>query len=75
MYRNNQGILIFVKNPYLHKCSKYIDICYYFICNLAEKRRLNIKFIPTAEIVADRVTKLLQKVAFKRFKMQLGVVN
>jgi hypothetical protein len=32
-------------------------------------------YISTTEMVADGMTKPLQRVAFERFKAQLGVVN
>ena len=47
MYGNNQGALALVKNPYLYERLKYINISYYFIRDLAEKRRLEITYIPT----------------------------
>jgi hypothetical protein len=75
MHGDNQGALVLVKNPQLYKRSKYIDICYYFIRDLAEKGKLNVEFILTTKIVADGITKPLQRVAFERFKVQLGVVN
>jgi hypothetical protein len=75
MRGDNQGALALVKNPHLHERSKHIDICYHFIRDLAEKGKLNVEFISTAEMVADGMTKPLQRVAFERFKAQLGVVN
>jgi hypothetical protein len=75
MRGDNQGALALVKNPHLHERSKHIDICYHFIRDLAEKGKLNVEFIPTTEMVADGMTKPLQRVAFERFKAQLGVVN
>jgi hypothetical protein len=77
MRGDNQGALALVKNPHLHERSKHIDIRYHFIRDLAEKGKLNVEFISTTsqEMVADGMTKPLQRVAFERFKAQLGVVN
>ena len=44
---DNQGALALVKNPYLYERSKYIDVYYYYIRDLAEKRKLEITYIPT----------------------------
>jgi hypothetical protein len=33
-----------------------------------------LHYVPTADLVADGMTKPLQRVAFERFKNQLGVV-
>ena len=75
MCGDNQGVLALIRNPQLYKRLQHIDIYYYFIRDLAEKGKLNVEFIPTTEMVADGMTKPLQRVAFERFKAQLGVVN
>ena len=75
MYGDNQGALALVKNPHLHERSKHIDICYHYVRDLAEKFKLQITYVPTAEMIADGMTKPLLRVAFERFKAQLGVVD
>ncbi|KAF7564387.1 uncharacterized protein PtrM4_152160, partial [Pyrenophora tritici-repentis] len=75
MYGDNQGAIALVKNPHLHERSKHIDICYHFIRDLAEQKKLQISYIPTDEMVADGMTKPLQRVAFERFKKMLGVID
>ena len=72
MHSDNQGALALVKNPQLHERSKHIDICYHFIRDLEEKGKLRVTFIPTAEMIADGFTKPLQRVAFERFRRQMG---
>jgi hypothetical protein len=42
---------------------------------LAEQRKLQIDYIPTQDMVADGMTKPLQKPGFMRFKELLGVVE
>ena len=59
MLRDNQGLLALVKNPHLHERSKYIDICYYFIWDLNERGKLNVAYIPTNEMLANEIIKLL----------------
>ena len=73
MYEDNQGALS--KNPHLHERSKHIDTCYHFIRDLAEKKKLEISYIPTCDMIADGMTKPLARVAFERFKEQLGLLN
>jgi len=75
MFGNNQDILALVKNPHLHKRLKHIDISYHFIKNLAEKKKLDIAYIPTEDIIADKITKPLARIAYKRFRNQLGIVD
>ena len=45
-----------------------MDICYYFIRDLAEKGELKVNYIPIAKIVANSIIKLLARVIFERFK-------
>jgi len=66
---------VLVKNSYLYKRSKYIDISYYYIRDLKEQKRIKITYILITEIVADGFTKLLKQVVFEKFKSILGLVN
>ena len=70
---DNQGALALVKNPQLYDRLKHIDICYYFIRDLEAKGKIRVSYIPTADILANRITKPLQRVAFEKFKNQLGI--
>ena len=73
IYRDNQGTLALVKNPYLYKQSKHINICYYYIQDLKEQKRIVVIYILTNKIIVDRFTKPLRRTLFKRFKRQLGL--
>ena len=75
MYGDNQGAIALTKNPHLHERSKHIDICYHFIRDLVEKEKLKIIYIPTEDMIADGLTKPLQRIAFTRFKQQMGIVD
>ena len=59
----------------MNKRSKYIDIYYYFIRDLAEKGELRVDYIPTEDMVADGITKPLARGVFKRFKNQIGLIG
>ncbi|KAI1006420.1 hypothetical protein K3495_g1801 [Podosphaera aphanis] len=75
MYGDNQGALALVKNPHLHERSKHIDVCFHYIRDLAEKGRLVVDYIPTAEMIADGLTKPLMRVNFQKFKRLLGLID
>jgi hypothetical protein len=75
MLGDNMGAIALTKNPHLHEQSKYIDICYHFVRDLARNGCLQVSNIPTADMVADGMTKPLQRLAFERFKNQLGIVG
>jgi hypothetical protein len=75
MLADNQGAIALIKNPYLHERSRHIDIKYHYIRDLVEQGKLRIKYIPTTKIVADGFTKPLERTAFNRFIVQLGMVG
>ena len=75
MKGDNQGAIALVENPHLHERSKHIDICYHHVRDLAEKRRIEITYIPTDEMVADGLTKPLAKAKFEEFIYMLGMVR
>ncbi|KAI0992109.1 hypothetical protein K3495_g16077 [Podosphaera aphanis] len=75
MYGDDQGAVALVKNPHLHERSKHIDICYHTIQDLAEQKKLEVTYIPTANMVADGMTKPLARIAHQRFREQLGVID
>ena len=74
MLGDNQGALALTKNPHLYKRSKHINVCYYYIWDLAKRGKLDVSYIPIADIAANRMTKPLLRVAFGRFKEQMGLV-
>ncbi|TVY52954.1 Retrovirus-related Pol polyprotein from transposon TNT 1-94, partial [Lachnellula suecica] len=72
---DNQGAIALTKNPHLHERSKHIDIYYYYIRDLAKKKRISVTYIPTVEMVADGFTKPLERILFIKFKSMLGLVD
>lgn len=70
---DNQGAIHLVKNPVLSDRSKHIDISYHFIRDLAEKKRISVKYIPTHDMIADGMTKPLPRVGFEKFVRELGL--
>ena len=67
IYRDNQGSLALGKNPKLYQRSKYIDIKHYFCRQYITNGDIDPWYVPTSEIVANRLTKPLYGPAFKLF--------
>ena len=65
---DNQAALALVGNKYIHDRSKYIDVNYYNIRNLYKRNLIIVSFVPSADIVADGLTKPLIKDKHKAFK-------
>jgi hypothetical protein len=72
---DSQGILALVKNLYFYKQSKYINIQYYYIQDLEARKKITVSYIPTTSIIADRITKLLDRIAFQKFRELIGITT
>jgi hypothetical protein len=55
--------------------TKYIDIRYYFIRDHINTMDIKLKYIPTIEIIADILTKLLAKPAFELLRLKLSIIS
>ena len=64
-----------VKNPHLHERSKHIDIQYHHIQDLETCKKIAVSYMPIASMVVDRITKLLNQIAFQRFKDLIGMTT
>lgn len=58
---DNQGAEFLVRNPVTKKRSKHIDIKYHYLREKYESNDIDIIYVPSAENVADLLTKCLPK--------------
>ena len=65
LYCDNQGAIGLSKNPEDHRRTKRIDIRHHYIREKQEDGTITIHFLPTAEMIADGLTKPLPPVKFK----------
>jgi hypothetical protein len=70
---DNQGAIVLVKDNKFHLRIKHIDLRYNFIHEAVEDRKVEMKYIPTAENVSDIFTKALVKLKFMQFVGMLGL--
>ena len=70
---DNQGAITLIKNPHLYDRSRHINIYYYHIRDFQEREKISVIYIPTDEMIIDGFTKLLQRIAFIKFKSFLGI--
>ena len=75
IYADNNGAIALVSNPEFHVNTKHIAIRYHRLRE--EVAAGNVKFIkiPTAEMAADGFTKPLNKVMFRRWIVQMGLMT
>lgn len=61
------------RNSVYHSRTKYIEIDMHFICNKVLAGELNIQYVPSAEQVADIMTKPLSFIQFNYLRAKLNV--
>ena len=73
IYGNNLGLFFWRFNLILEKCSKHINICYYYIRDLIKNEQIKPYHIDGKENPADILTKNLGQVLFSHFRPSLGL--
>ena len=74
IYGDNQGSIFIGSNPVQEHCSKHIDICYHYIQQLVEDKKIDLYFIPSVDNLVDLFTRNLLPIAkFLKFRDLLGL--
>ena len=73
MHLNNQGLIALAKNPKNHQCTKHIDVWYPYIQKKEEDGTIAIDYLPTEDILTDKLIKALTLTKMKIFVKQLGL--
>ena len=70
LYQDNTSAILLENNgrDSAGKRSRHIDIRYFFIKDCIEKNKLEVKYCPTDDMVADFMTKPLQGAKFNKFR-------
>ena len=68
IYEDNQGAIALTKNPVCRQRSKHVDIKFHFVRSAHAQGKIHIEYCPTADMVADVLTKPVTKSKFERFK-------
>jgi hypothetical protein len=74
IFQDNQSSISLSENPIHSNRSKHIDVRYHAIRELIESKIVQIKYLPTEKMVADIMTKSLDRVLHQRFVKGLGLV-
>ena len=72
---DNKGSLALAHDPAFHARVKHIDIQHHFIREKVEDNIVEVKFVPSNEMVADGLTKALPRPAFEQFINLLNMDN
>ena len=75
IYEDNQAAISMTKDPQFHGRSKHIGIKYYFIHDLVTEESVRLEYCPTKEMMADMLTKGLNRVQFFKFRKMAEIVE
>ena len=70
---DNQGAIEQSKNPKLHNPTKHIDIAFHFVRERVNSQEILVKYCPTETMIADLLTKPLQKDRFETLPKLMGI--
>ena len=73
IYCDNQGAVALAKNPTQHSRTKHIGIQQHFVREKVTTGEIELQYVPTAEQVADGLTKPLSRDKFESFRRALGL--
>ena len=72
IFDDSQSATALAKNPQFHRKTKHIDIRYHFIRDQVEKGFVTIKYCASADMLADILTKGLQRLTHDKLSEKLN---
>jgi len=75
MFEDNQGCIALMHNDVKNKRTKHIEIKYFWIRDQITNGELNMVYCPTERMVADIMTKALNRELFCRLRSMLGILD
>ena len=73
IHQDNQSTIALAKNPIHHGKSKHIDIVHHFIRECIEREEIELEYRPTADMIADALTKPLARGKFEKCVTEMGL--
>lgn len=73
LYIDNKSTIDLAKKPVFHERSKYIDICYHFICDCIERGEIVVKYIAGESRRTNILIKALFTIKFERMRQLQGI--
>ena len=77
LFQDNKSAILLEKNgkALSSKCTKHVNIRYFFITDRVDKGDVSLVWCPTGDMIGDFMTKPLQGALFRKFRDQImGVV-
>ena len=73
LFLDNQSAIVLTRDHQYHTCTKHIDVHYHFIHWVVENGSLCLVYCPTADMIADMLTKALPSPKVRHFAECLGL--
>ena len=73
IYMDNQPAILLTQNPLTNGAVKHIEIFYHFVRYNVRVRNISVSYIPTADMLADGLTKLLPTSKHNACKRGFGI--
>ncbi len=71
---NNQGSILLAHNPVFYARTKLINIQHRYIRDEVALKRIELAYVPTAEMITDGLTKPLTHTKFHNFVNQMRMI-
>jgi len=75
LYADNQGAIPLARNSEYHARTKHIDIQYHFIRELVTSAKLDLRFGPSSDMIADIMTKSLPRARHQKHTQAMGLIG
>ena len=72
---DNQDAIALSKDPVNRQRYKHIDINYHFIRDAFHKKKIEIAYCPSTDMIADVMTKPMTKLKLERFRTFIWTLN
>ena len=70
---DNTAAILLTQNPLTNGAVKHISVIYHFVRDCVTRGAITVSYTPTAEMLADGLTKLLPGPLHKYCKINLGI--